>query len=306
MFEDRSSVSERLRALREMYCALNELRVNANRLCDRNQGGTYEEDCRRSLARADAAIAEVGELDALLSAEVPHAAFHDVPRDQDGPIRIAMEMRSAAHHDRTKDACTRSALAGWADRLSEWFSRSAEVHASTGEKLSVHLEILRRDIQQAEHEIRTVALVEWGWPSGPRRDALVRWASVLREASSALAPCTTEDETPCPIRGDGQHCNCWYDGKVCCACEADAALPSPPTPAAPHEWEDADGVEATVQEQVVSDHMASLRELARSVDGYMNRVTMHGAAEALLWWRRLLAEIESSPVSTPPEHKGKQ
>jgi hypothetical protein len=37
--------------------ALKELRINANRLCDRNLGGTYEEDCRRSIDKADAALA---------------------------------------------------------------------------------------------------------------------------------------------------------------------------------------------------------------------------------------------------------
>jgi hypothetical protein len=47
-------------------------------------------------------------------------------------------------------------------------------------------ERLLRDVMQAEHEIRTVALVEWGWPSGPRHDALLRWAGVLREAAARL------------------------------------------------------------------------------------------------------------------------
>lgn len=36
--------------------ALRELRINANRLCDRQLGGTYEDDCRRSLKAAEAAI----------------------------------------------------------------------------------------------------------------------------------------------------------------------------------------------------------------------------------------------------------
>lgn len=27
-----------------------------------------------------------------------------------------------------------------------------------------------------------------------------------------------ERETACPKREDRQHCNCWYDGKACCAC----------------------------------------------------------------------------------------
>lgn len=25
-------------------------------------------------------------------------------------------------------------------------------------------------------------------------------------------------ETPCPVQEDGKHCNCWYDGEVCCSC----------------------------------------------------------------------------------------
>ncbi len=36
--------------------ALKNLRIDANRLCDRNLGGTYEDDCRRSIAGADAAL----------------------------------------------------------------------------------------------------------------------------------------------------------------------------------------------------------------------------------------------------------
>jgi hypothetical protein len=27
-----------------------------------------------------------------------------------------------------------------------------------------------------------------------------------------------EWETPCPVRDDRQHCNCWYDGEACCGC----------------------------------------------------------------------------------------
>lgn len=34
----------------------------------------------------------------------------------------------------------------------------------------------------------------------------------------ALATHDREGETSCPKREDGQHCNCWYDGKACCAC----------------------------------------------------------------------------------------
>lgn len=38
--------------------ALKGLRISANRLCDRMLGGTYEDDCRRSIVRADAALAK--------------------------------------------------------------------------------------------------------------------------------------------------------------------------------------------------------------------------------------------------------
>lgn len=40
--------------------ALEQLRIDANRLCDRMLGGTYEDDCRRSIAAADAALADAG------------------------------------------------------------------------------------------------------------------------------------------------------------------------------------------------------------------------------------------------------
>lgn len=48
-----TAAAERETALRE---ALRELRINANRLCDRNLGGTYEDDCRRSLKKAEATL----------------------------------------------------------------------------------------------------------------------------------------------------------------------------------------------------------------------------------------------------------
>ena len=39
-----------------MLAALKVLRNDANRLCDRNLGGTYEADCRRAVAAAAAVI----------------------------------------------------------------------------------------------------------------------------------------------------------------------------------------------------------------------------------------------------------
>ena len=40
----------------DLLAALKTLRIDANRLCDRNSGGTYEADCRRAIDVADAAI----------------------------------------------------------------------------------------------------------------------------------------------------------------------------------------------------------------------------------------------------------
>jgi len=36
---------------------------------------------------------------------------------------------------------------------------------------------------------------------------------------------TADEETPCPVREDQQHCNCWYDGEACCACGDPAMKP---------------------------------------------------------------------------------
>lgn len=33
-----------------------------------------------------------------------------------------------------------------------------------------------------------------------------------------------EWETECPNRNDNIHCDCWYDGEACCACEDTPAV----------------------------------------------------------------------------------
>ncbi len=45
-------------AVPDLLDALRALRIDANRLCDRQLGGSYEADCRRAIAIADAAIAK--------------------------------------------------------------------------------------------------------------------------------------------------------------------------------------------------------------------------------------------------------
>lgn len=43
---------------RKLLAQFERLIIDANRLCDRNLGGTYEDDCRRSIEAARAAIEE--------------------------------------------------------------------------------------------------------------------------------------------------------------------------------------------------------------------------------------------------------
>jgi hypothetical protein len=52
-----ADIVELVRELSRLRAALVRLRQDANRLCDRSLGGTYEEDCRRSIAAADDALA---------------------------------------------------------------------------------------------------------------------------------------------------------------------------------------------------------------------------------------------------------
>jgi hypothetical protein len=55
-------------------------------------------------------------------------------------------------------------------------------------RAAARAEMLRRDLSQAEHEIRE-AMTAWGWPSGPRHDSLHRWAMTVREAIDLLSEC---------------------------------------------------------------------------------------------------------------------
>lgn len=54
-----------------------------------------------------------------------------------------------------------------------------------------------------------------------RLAALRAGATAVRRRDWVLhCQAALEPETPCSIREDGQHCNCWYDGEPCCACHA--------------------------------------------------------------------------------------
>lgn len=56
---ERVTVRRLVEEREELRAMLRELVIDANRLCDRNLGGTYEEDCRRSLKKADDLIVKI-------------------------------------------------------------------------------------------------------------------------------------------------------------------------------------------------------------------------------------------------------
>jgi hypothetical protein len=69
-------------------------------------------------------------------------------------------------------------------------------------------------------------------PSNERGNTGYRyfWTRELAQppAVSASPASPSDEETPCPVRSDKQHCNCWYDGEPCCACGDPAVTrPSP-------------------------------------------------------------------------------
>jgi len=55
--------------------AVETLCIDANRLCDRNLGGTYEEDCRRSITVARAALRTTAEQERATRQASPELAF---------------------------------------------------------------------------------------------------------------------------------------------------------------------------------------------------------------------------------------
>ncbi len=58
---------------------------------------------------------------------------------------------------------------------------------------------------------------DWEFPD--RQKGRDRVAQFIKEAlSNGSKPTAVEEETPCPVRDDKQHCDCWYDGQACCAC----------------------------------------------------------------------------------------
>ena len=56
--EEREANARLIAAAPDLLGALKTLRIDANRLCDRCLGGTYEDDCRTAIEIADAAIAK--------------------------------------------------------------------------------------------------------------------------------------------------------------------------------------------------------------------------------------------------------
>jgi hypothetical protein len=69
----------------------------------------------------------------------------------------------------------------------------------------------------------------WLIPNGYRFCRSVQHAWITEPPAVSASPASPSDEeTPCPVRSDKQHCNCWYDGEPCCACGDPAVTrPSP-------------------------------------------------------------------------------
>lgn len=102
-----------------------------------------------------------------------------------------------------------------------------------------------RELRQAEHEMRTVALVEWGL-AGSRREAVSRWASVIREHLSPPRPdpIPTREAPPSAWRAISSRCYCDRCGLTIRyhRCRPDGCCPrcgtswsDPPVPSTPEE-----------------------------------------------------------------------
>lgn len=48
--------------------------------------------------------------------------------------------------------------------------------------------------------------------------------SPRRVQETSPAPADPDEETPCPEREDGMHCECWYGGNPCCGCGREDVL----------------------------------------------------------------------------------
>lgn len=73
---------------------------------------------------------------------------------------------------------------------------------------------LRARLAEVERENeRLKRQVEW-----LERNSVLRTPRSATIADYLAAKAAGDEETPCPAREDGAHCNCWYDGKACCAC----------------------------------------------------------------------------------------
>lgn len=69
---------------------------------------------------------------------------------------------------------------------------------------------LSRDLSEVERLRRQVWWLE--------RNSVLRNPRSATIADYLAARDAGQKETPCPARDDGIHCNCWYDGRACCAC----------------------------------------------------------------------------------------
>jgi hypothetical protein len=74
-----------------LRAALERLRIDANRLCDRNRGGSYEADCRASIAFADAALADYKLPDACPTCGARWSCEHGEVEREAAPLSPAQD-----------------------------------------------------------------------------------------------------------------------------------------------------------------------------------------------------------------------
>lgn len=83
--------------------ALQALRIDANRLRDRQLGGTYEEDCRRSIAHADQALNRSEPIDNAQPDRLEPigrcTGRYPVPQQRDEPFKVTYRCALPEGHD---------------------------------------------------------------------------------------------------------------------------------------------------------------------------------------------------------------
>jgi hypothetical protein len=75
-------------------------------------------------------------------------------------------------------------------------------------------QIARPHLLRSDHAREFQALFNAGF----ERAFVMLWHGGRAAQETSPAPADPDEETPCPKREDGMHCECWYGGNPCCGC----------------------------------------------------------------------------------------